>query len=98
MESIKTVGIKDLKNNLSGYLREVKRGSRILVTDRNEVVAELREPFSLSPLERENPLLAEWVRQGKIRLGSGLNRPWPASPVSLPEGTAQRLIDEDRGE
>ena len=32
---MKTVGIKDLKNNLSAYLRDVKRGTRILVSDRN---------------------------------------------------------------
>ena len=44
MGSLKTVGIKELKNNLSAYLREVRRGTRVLVSDRNSVVAELHEP------------------------------------------------------
>ena len=44
MAEIKTVGIKDLKNNLSAYLRDVRRGVRVLVADRDRVVAELHEP------------------------------------------------------
>jgi len=38
------VGVKELKNRLSAYLREVRGGTVILVTDRENVVAELREP------------------------------------------------------
>ena len=47
MPTTKAVGIKDLKNNLSAHLQEVRRGARILVTDRHVVVAELREPGAL---------------------------------------------------
>ncbi|MDP3016381.1 MAG: type II toxin-antitoxin system prevent-host-death family antitoxin, partial [Deltaproteobacteria bacterium] len=32
---MKTAGIKDLKNRLSYYLREVKKGEKILITERN---------------------------------------------------------------
>jgi len=39
-----TVGVRDLKNKLSEYLRRVRRGESILVTDRGEVVAELLPP------------------------------------------------------
>ncbi len=46
MANIKTVGIKDLKNNLRAHLRAVRRRVRILVSDRNAVVAELHEPTS----------------------------------------------------
>jgi antitoxin (DNA-binding transcriptional repressor) of toxin-antitoxin stability system len=52
MANLKTVGIKELKNNLSAYLREVRMGARILVSDRNVIIAELHEPLSertLSP-------------------------------------------------
>jgi antitoxin (DNA-binding transcriptional repressor) of toxin-antitoxin stability system len=38
----KTVGVKRLKAKLSEYLRLVKGGETILVTERDEVVAELR--------------------------------------------------------
>jgi prevent-host-death family protein len=41
---VKTVGVRDLKNKLSEYLRRVRLGETVLVTDRGEVVAELMPP------------------------------------------------------
>src|SRR5262249_17508132 len=41
---VKVVAIKELKNRLSAYLRDVKNGEVVLVTDRGKVVAELRQP------------------------------------------------------
>ena len=41
-----SVGVRELKNRLSEYLRMVRRGEEILVTDRGEPVAELRQPLS----------------------------------------------------
>ncbi len=41
---MKAVGIRELKARLSQYLRDVRRGEVVLVTDRGEVVAELRPP------------------------------------------------------
>ena len=41
---MKTVGVRDLKNKLSEYLRHVRLGETVLVTDRGEVVAELLPP------------------------------------------------------
>ncbi len=38
---MKSVGLRELKNNLSEYVREVRSGESVLVTDRGEVVAEL---------------------------------------------------------
>ena len=43
---MKAVAIKELKNRLSAYLHEVKKGEVVLVTDRGKVVAELRRPRS----------------------------------------------------
>jgi antitoxin (DNA-binding transcriptional repressor) of toxin-antitoxin stability system len=41
---MKTVGIKILKNNLSRYIKLVKEGEIVLISDRDEVVAELSKP------------------------------------------------------
>jgi antitoxin (DNA-binding transcriptional repressor) of toxin-antitoxin stability system len=41
---MKTVGVRELKNRLSEYLREVRRGESVLVTDRGDVVAEFSPP------------------------------------------------------
>jgi prevent-host-death family protein len=40
----RTVGIAELRQNLSRYLRRVAVGERLLVTDRNRPVAELGPP------------------------------------------------------
>ena len=50
---MKAVGIRELKNRLSEYVRLVRGGEEFLVTDRGEVVAELRPP--LRELEAVEP-------------------------------------------
>jgi len=98
MSGIRTVGIKELKNELSAWLREVRRGTRVLVADRGTVVAELREPGAVYESEASDPRLAEWAREGVIRLPSRAKEPLPVSPLRVPEGTAKRLLDAERGE
>src|ERR671919_1198432 len=39
-----TVGVAELRQNLSRYLRRVARGERLIVTDQNRPVAELGPP------------------------------------------------------
>jgi antitoxin (DNA-binding transcriptional repressor) of toxin-antitoxin stability system len=97
MKTVERVGIKNLKNNLSAYLRQVKRGVRVLVTDRDEVVAEIGKPRS-DDLGELPPLFAEWIRRGELRPRRRSRKPLPVSPVRLPAGTAKRLLDLDRGE
>jgi prevent-host-death family protein len=51
------VGVAELRQNLSRYLRRVQAGERLVVTDRNKPVAELGPPAAAgSGLDR---LLAE---------------------------------------
>lgn len=93
----KTVGIKELKNNLSAYLREVRRGTRVLVSDRGEIVAELHEPGAVYATEEDsNPVLAAWVRAGIVTLPKCPKTRMQKSPVRLPKGTAVRILAEDR--
>ncbi len=93
---MKAVGVRDLKNRLSEYLRQVRDGEEILVTDHGEVVAELRQP---SPrLALPYPGLLEAVQQGRARLGLA-NRPELYAPLTpaMPVGRAAKLLDEERG-
>lgn len=95
---MKAVGIRELKNRLSEYLRLVRNGENVLVTDRGEVVAELRPPGQ-SALDLKYPILSELARQGKLRLGAPND---PALYKSLPKLLTQkdlaRLLEEERGE
>lgn len=98
MSEIKTVGIKTLKNSLSAYLREVRRGTRILVSDRDRVVAEIHEPLANYQTESPDPVIGEWIREGILQPPGSPKTPLPKSPVRLMEGVAQQLLDEDRAE
>ena len=91
------VGVRELKNRLSEYLRRVRGGEEILVTDRGEVVAELRQPSPRASLPY--PALIEVIRQGRARLGMP-NRPdlYRSLGGVTPPGTAAKLLDEERGE
>lgn len=95
---MKAVNLRELKNRLGGYVREVRAGEVILVTDRGEVVAELRPPVHdervLSPLGRAVDRLA---REGKVRLALP-NTPDAYRPVRhhVRAGVVERLMDQDR--
>ncbi len=97
MKVVERVGVKDLKNNLRAYLRQVKRGVRVLVTDRNVVIAEIGKPHEIAS-EGVDPLLVEWIAAEKLRPAAARKRKLAVSPVRLPSGTAQQLLDADRGE
>jgi prevent-host-death family protein len=90
------VGLRQLKNRLSHYVRQVRAGHEIQVTDRGEVVAELVPPRGAAT-GREG--LAELARRGLVTLGLP-NDPkvYQPMPRLLKPGELQRLIDEERGE
>lgn len=63
---MKTVGLRELKNNLSAYVRAARKGETVVVTDRGQAVAQLTSPAGVT--EAEHPL-AEMARRGEVRLG-----------------------------
>jgi antitoxin (DNA-binding transcriptional repressor) of toxin-antitoxin stability system len=99
MKRLKTVGVKELKNNLSAYLREVRSGATVLVSDRNNIIAELHEPHGRSALgEAVNPLLMSWAESGLVSLPAIEKVSLPVSPVKLRAGTSAELLERDREE
>lgn len=91
------VGLRQLKNRLSHYVRQVRAGREIQVTDRGEVVAMLVPPRRAAATGREG--LADLARRGLVTLGLP-NDPkvYRRMPKLLKPGELQRLIDEERGE
>jgi len=88
------VGTKQLKNQLSRYLRQVRAGETVTVTDRGRVVAELRgvDPMPSS----EDASLRDMDTAGLITTGSG--RFGAVRPVRLRRGrSASKAIAVDRG-
>jgi antitoxin (DNA-binding transcriptional repressor) of toxin-antitoxin stability system len=98
---MRTVGIRELKATLSSQLATVRRGEILLVTDRGVVIAEIRPPGSTEHVPRDDfeRRLESWVQSGIARPGPRNQRSWyPAAPAHCPDGTAQRILDELRGE
>ena len=80
------VGVRELKTRLGSYLRQVRRGATIVVTDRGEPVAELKPfPIKADPDEAHlAELLALGIVTRKSRKKLGKFEPIRASgqPVS----------------
>jgi hypothetical protein len=97
---MRQVGIRELKDHLSEYIRHVREGEVVVVTDRGEAVAELRMPSVGGELEKKYPHLAEMARNGLVRLPLMPNHQGvhPHLESVTPDGMAARLLDEDRGE
>jgi prevent-host-death family protein len=94
----RSVGLRELKNRLSEYVRLVRAGERLQVTDRGHVVAEVLPPGASGPRTR-HPGLAELERRGLLRPARIRSRGrYPLLPRCAPPGTAQRLLDAERGE
>jgi antitoxin (DNA-binding transcriptional repressor) of toxin-antitoxin stability system len=99
MLAVKTVGVRELKNRLSEYLRLVRSGESVLVTDRGEVVAELSPPGQSVADSSVPPGLLALAKRGLVTLGS----PGDASLYeALPrrrrgQRSAAQLLDEERG-
>jgi prevent-host-death family protein len=86
-----TVGVAELRQNLSRYLRRVERGERLVVTDRNKPVAELGPPPSSgSALDR---LIAEGRVARPVRRGLPEPLELTGDPYAL-----SRALNEVRGE
>jgi prevent-host-death family protein len=60
---MKTVGVRELKNRLSEYIRRAKSGEGVLVTDRGQVVAELTPPGQGATRARRGKRIAAQLLQ-----------------------------------
>jgi prevent-host-death family protein len=90
--------VRELKNRLSHYIRQARAGHEIQVTDRGEVVAELLPPRNATNARDSRRRLEELARRGLATLGApNTPRAYPRLRRMLPVGTAQRLLDEERG-
>ena len=65
-----TVGVRELKNRLSRYLRRVADGERITVTDRGRPIAVISPPTQTPEEERAWAM----VREGLAKWGGGKPR------------------------
>jgi antitoxin (DNA-binding transcriptional repressor) of toxin-antitoxin stability system len=92
-----TVGVKDLKAHLSQYLRLVKAGETVRITEHNRVIAEILLPREFPPLNPVEEFLATGVQLGKIQRATKE----PSLPVFVADETDldwRSILDDLRRE
>jgi prevent-host-death family protein len=97
---MRSVGVRELKNRLSEYLRRVRLGESVLVTDRGQVVAELLPPGQAQTDTSTPPGLLALAKRGLATLGTpGESTLYPALPLArgTRRSSAAQLLDEERG-
>jgi antitoxin (DNA-binding transcriptional repressor) of toxin-antitoxin stability system len=97
---MKSVGVRKLKNRLSEYLRRVRLGESVLVTDRGEVVAELSPPGQGQTDSSAPAGLLALAKRGLATLGAPIEPGlYPALPLARRKRrrSAAQLLDEERG-
>jgi prevent-host-death family protein len=94
---MKTANIAELKNNLSAYLSEVKRGREVLVSERNVPFAKI---VPLSHTEEYEAEELELVAKGLISLPEMTEPPpdsfWEEDLPLVPGNRAVDALLEDR--
>lgn len=95
--SMKSVGIRQLKSKLSEYVRLAREGETILVSHRDEVVAELgpvrRQPGTPRSLEETLERLAD---RGQLTRSGASKKGWSWKPATVglePEIVSKVLND-----
>jgi prevent-host-death family protein len=95
---MKTVGVRELKNRLSEYIRQVRAGEGLLVTHCGQVVAELTPPGHGATDASVPPGLLALAKRGLATLGApGDATVYPPMPPTPRRHSASQLLDEERG-
>lgn len=90
-------GIRELRANLSRYIRRVEAGARFAITAHGRIVAELVPPETTRQPHRSR--WDELLAAGTLRAPLEAGDPFEDCPdIRLLRGTAAALIDADRDE
>jgi len=87
-----TVGIRDLKARLSGYMEQVKGGATIIITERGKPIGRIVPPLLTAEARLQELVQAGLVSWNGQRLGPALT----SMPRTRGEKTVADLLLEDR--
>jgi prevent-host-death family protein len=95
--AMKTATVSKLKASLSEYLRRVKAGEEVLVTERGRPIAKLTPALGSDTLTER---LVEMERQGLIKRGSGKLPKgfWDLPRPKDPKGSVVKAVLREREE
>lgn len=92
---MRSIGVRELRQNASRYLREVKRGETVEVTERGEPIARL------IPIPKQESNRERMIAEGRLRPATGDLRdlgpplePKPGEP--LPSEILEQMRADER--
>jgi antitoxin (DNA-binding transcriptional repressor) of toxin-antitoxin stability system len=77
------VGVREFRENMTGFLRQARQGASFLITSHDEVVAEIRPPSQAQRSPRRPGAL-----RGKIRMAADFDT-LPADVLAAMEGEGE---------
>ncbi len=89
---METIGIRELKENLSRYMKKVKTGERIIVTDRKKEIA------IIMPLEEKANVekIYQLIQRGIACWSGGKPKGMPTRIVSMGNSVSDAVIEDRR--
>jgi len=89
---METIGIRELKENLSRYMKKVKTGEKIIVTDRKKEIA------VIMPLEKQakEEKIYQLIQQGAASWSGGKPKGIPRRVVSRGKSVSGAVIEDRR--
>ncbi len=90
------VGVKELKNRLTQYLRRAKQGEEVIVTERGRPIAIIQAIQSVPLVTSLEGRLAKLAAQGLVTLPTRRPRKG-VRPVKVSGPPVSKTILEDRG-
>ncbi|HMO52936.1 MAG TPA: type II toxin-antitoxin system prevent-host-death family antitoxin [Tepidiformaceae bacterium] len=97
---MRSIGVRELRQNASKYLRLVEAGETIEVTDRGRPVAKLTPLEAPKPKTRAEEIIEDLTQRGLLLPAK---EPWPPPPprppkpgVPLPSEILQEMRDAER--
>lgn len=88
---VKTVGTRELKNHLSEYLRRVKAGETVIITERGKPVGQIM-PIQADLTSR----LKELVKAGVVEWNGQPVPPYQPKAVNRSKQVLSDLVAEER--
>ena len=89
---MQTVGIRELKANLSRYLSRVKSGEKIIITERKKEVA-IIAPFGK---ETDEEKLVQLIQRGIVHWSGGKPTGGPSRIVSKGKKVSEAVLEGRR--
>ncbi len=88
-----TVGVRELKENLSRYMKKIKSGESIIVTERKKEVAIIL-PYSIENDEQEKVL--QLIQGGVVHWSWGKPTGMPSRIPSIAMDVSNAVIEDRR--